>query len=72
MRSPSRSRSARPKACANATGSSQRPIDTRDIPVARFAMGQLAGRSLPVAAAKFAEQLAARLELTWPGSAAER
>lgn len=40
-----------------------RPVDARDIAPARFAMGQLHGRSLPVAAAKFAEQLAAKLEL---------
>lgn len=39
-----------------------RPVDARDVPPARFAMGQLHGRALPVAAAKFAEQLAARLE----------
>jgi len=39
-----------------------RPIDPRDIAPARFAMGQLHGRSLPVAAAKFAEQLARKLE----------
>lgn len=37
-----------------------RPVDLRDMPPARLAMGQLRGRALPVAAAKFAEQLARR------------
>ncbi|MFH6787218.1 MULTISPECIES: LysR family transcriptional regulator [Methylobacterium] len=44
-----------------------RPVDARDVPPARVAMGQLPGRALSVAAAKFAEQLSARLE---SGSAA--
>ena len=39
-----------------------RPIDPRDMASARLAMGQLRGRALPVAAAKFAEQLGRRLE----------
>lgn len=39
-----------------------RPIDPRDMSSARLAMGQLRGRALPVAAAKFAEQLGRRLE----------
>lgn len=39
-----------------------RPIDARDVPPARLVMGRLHGRTLPVAAAKFAEQLARRLE----------
>lgn len=39
-----------------------RATDERDIQPARFAMGPLHGRPLPVAAAKFAEQFAARLE----------
>ncbi|HEV7260191.1 MAG TPA: LysR family transcriptional regulator [Bosea sp. (in: a-proteobacteria)] len=47
-----------------------RPVDARDIAPARFAMGQLHGRSLSVAAAKFAEQLAAKLELGPAASAA--
>ena len=38
-----------------------RPVDLRDIQPARLAMGQLRGRALPVAAAKFAEQLGRRL-----------
>ncbi len=61
-----------PESLRERDGLVARPVDTRDIPVARFAMGQLGGRSLPVAAAKFAEQLAARLELNWPGSGATR
>lgn len=38
-----------------------RPLDSRDVQSARLAMGQLRGRALPVAAAKFADQLASRL-----------
>jgi hypothetical protein len=37
-----------------------RPVDLRDMQPARLAMGQLRGRALPVAAAKFAEQLGRR------------
>ncbi|MBV9077706.1 MAG: LysR family transcriptional regulator [Methylobacteriaceae bacterium] len=51
-----------PESLRDREGLIARPIDARDIPPARFAMGQLQGRALPVAAAKFAEQLAARLE----------
>lgn len=58
-----------PESLRERDGLIARPIDTRDIAPARFTMGQLHGRSLPVAAAKFAEQLAAKLEL---GSAAPR
>lgn len=39
-----------------------RPIDARDMPPAKLAIGQLRGRSLPVAAAKFAEQVGRKLE----------
>ena len=38
-----------------------RPIDDRDVPRADLVLGQLRERSLPVAAAKFAEHLATRL-----------
>jgi DNA-binding transcriptional LysR family regulator len=38
-----------------------RPVDPRDVPPARLVMGQLRGRALPVAAAKFAERLGRRL-----------
>ncbi|AOG06032.1 LysR family transcriptional regulator [Bosea sp. RAC05] len=51
-----------PASLKHRDGLISRPIDERDIQPARFAMGQLHGRPLPVAAAKFAEQLAARLE----------
>lgn len=39
-----------------------RPIDPRDMASAKLAVGQLRGRALPVAAAKFAEQVGRRLE----------
>ena len=52
-----------PESLRERDGLVSRPVDARDIAPARFAMGQLHGRSLPVAAAKFAEQLAAKLEL---------
>ena len=54
-----------PASLRDRDGLVSRPIDARDIAPARFAMGQLEGRALPVAAAKFAEQLAARLETGW-------
>ncbi len=38
-----------------------RPIDPRDVAPVALVLGQLAGRTVPVAAAKFAEQLARRL-----------
>jgi hypothetical protein len=38
-----------------------RPIDDRDVPRADLVLGQLRERTLPVAAAKFAEHLATRL-----------
>ncbi|MEM7566459.1 MAG: LysR substrate-binding domain-containing protein, partial [Pseudomonadota bacterium] len=38
------------------------PLDPRDVPAGLLHMGQLRGRTLPVAAAKFAEQLVRTLE----------
>jgi hypothetical protein len=38
-----------------------RPVDTRDVPTADLVLCQLRGRSLPVAAATFAELLAKSL-----------
>lgn len=38
-----------------------RPIDPRDIPPIRIVLGQLRGRTLPIASAKFADQLARSL-----------
>ena len=38
-----------------------RPVDDRDAPHGSLVLGQLRGRNLPVAAAKFAEQLSRRL-----------
>ena len=40
-----------------------RPIDQRDVPASPLAIGQLRGRALPVAAAKFAEQIGRRMEM---------
>jgi hypothetical protein len=48
-----------------------RPVDLRDVSPARLAMGQLRGRALPVAAAKFAEQLGRRLTSPPPASKSE-
>ncbi len=48
-----------------------RPVDLRDVPPAKLAMGQLRGRALPVAAAKFAEQLGRRLTSPPPTSILE-
>jgi DNA-binding transcriptional LysR family regulator len=39
-----------------------RPIDSRDIRAGQLVLGQLRGRALPVAAAKFADDLVRRLE----------
>lgn len=39
-----------------------RPVDTRDVRPGRLVVGQLRGRALPVAAAKFVEELARKLE----------
>jgi DNA-binding transcriptional LysR family regulator len=44
------------------TGLVARRIDDRDLPRADLVLGQLRGRSLPVAAAVFAERLTQRLE----------
>jgi DNA-binding transcriptional LysR family regulator len=43
-------------------GLAVREIDDRDVPRADLVLGQLRGRALPLPAAKFAEQLARRLE----------
>jgi DNA-binding transcriptional LysR family regulator len=43
-------------------GLAVREIDDRDVPRADLVLGQLRGRNLPLPAAKFAEQLARRLE----------
>lgn len=40
-----------------------RPIDRRDAPPGRLVLGQLRGRTLPVAAAKFADLVARRLDV---------
>lgn len=39
-----------------------RPLDIRDVPVGHLLLGQLRGRTLPVAAARFASQLSTGLE----------
>jgi DNA-binding transcriptional LysR family regulator len=49
----------------NATGKrglAHRPISERDVPHGRLLLGQMRGRALPVAPAKFARQLEAQLE----------
>jgi len=51
-----------PEAFHERHGLVSRAIDERDIPPAKLVMGQLRGRPLSVAAAKFADQLALRLE----------
>jgi DNA-binding transcriptional LysR family regulator len=51
-----------PSSLKERDGLISRPIDPRDIAPARFAMGQLHGRAQSVPVAKFAEQLARRLE----------
>ena len=38
-----------------------RPLDPRDVPAGMLYVGQLKGRTLPVAAARFADQLSASL-----------
>ena len=38
-----------------------RPIDSRDVPAGILYLGQLKGRTLPVAAARFASQLTSAL-----------
>lgn len=44
------------------SGLAHRPISERDIPAGRLLLGQMRGRVLPVAPAKFARQLEAQLE----------
>ncbi len=51
-----------PHALRERHGLVSRPIDPRDVPPGRLVMGQLRGRALPVAAAKFADRLGRRLE----------
>lgn len=48
------------------TGIAHRPLSERDVPAGRLLLGQMKGRTLPVASAKFAQQLAA--EMTKPAS----
>jgi hypothetical protein len=43
---------------ADTRGLAVRPIDARDLDPIRIVLGQLRGRPLPIAAAKFADQLA--------------
>ncbi|NBE08175.1 LysR family transcriptional regulator [Paragemmobacter ruber] len=45
-----------------ADGVTSRPVDTRDIPAGRLYLCQLRGRTLPVAAAKFAAQVEGSLQ----------
>jgi DNA-binding transcriptional LysR family regulator len=40
-----------------------RPLDARDMPAIRIVLGQLRGRALPIASAKFADQLARSLAI---------
>lgn len=49
-----------------AEGTISRPVDTRDIPEGRLYLCQLRGRTLPVAAAKFAQQVEAELDRRYP------
>ncbi len=44
------------------TGLVSRPVDPRDVPPGKMVLGKLRGRPLSVAAAKFADQLALKLE----------
>jgi hypothetical protein len=43
-----------------------RDIDARDLPAVLLLLGQMRGRTLPVATARFAQQLAAALERIGP------
>lgn len=47
-------------------GAVVRPVDTRDIPPGLIYLGQLRGRTLPVAVARFADQLTKVLEERFP------
>jgi hypothetical protein len=51
-----------PTADGEAHGWVARSVDDRDMPRADLVLGQLRGRALPVAAAVFAQRLAAKLE----------
>jgi hypothetical protein len=51
-----------PTADGEAHGLVARSVDDRDMPRADLVLGQLRGRALPVAAAVFAQRLAAKLE----------
>ena len=50
-----------------AEGIVSRPVDVRDVPEGRLYLCQLRGRALPVAAAKFAAQMARALDTRDPG-----
>lgn len=52
---------------AGAEGVISRPVDTRDVPEGRLYLCQLRGRTLPVAAAKFAAQVEGALESRFDG-----
>jgi DNA-binding transcriptional LysR family regulator len=52
---------------ATVDGVISRPVDTRDIPEGRLYLCQLKGRTLPVAAAKFAAQIEGTLETRYAG-----
>ncbi|MGA0541288.1 LysR family transcriptional regulator [Neotabrizicola sp. VNH66] len=52
---------------ASAEGVISRPVDTRDVPEGRLYLCQLRGRTLPVAAAKFAAQVEGALESRFDG-----
>jgi DNA-binding transcriptional LysR family regulator len=52
---------------AAAEGVTSRPVDTRDIPEGRLYLCQLKGRTLPVAAAKFAAQIEGTLQQRYDG-----
>lgn len=51
-----------PPASGDGTGLISRPIDPRDVPAGKMVLGKLRGRALSVAAAKFADQLALKIE----------
>ncbi|UWQ19566.1 LysR family transcriptional regulator [Jannaschia sp. M317] len=44
-------------------GIAHRPLSVRDLPTGRLLLGQMKGRTLPVASAKFGQQLVAALEM---------
>lgn len=51
-----------PAGTESGSGLVSRPVDQRDIRPGKLVIGQLRGRALPVAAAKFADELVRRLE----------